>query len=434
MGKTISRRSLTAMQSPSLFDRFADGVTDLSRRWGRQGWPIFLMLFTFILATQLSLPLNAQSHRHSPSPPQPPMPKSEIRGVWLTNVDSDVLFRPEQVESAVKTLSDMNFNTLYPTVWNWGYTLYPSAVAKETIGLAIDPHEGLKERDMLREVMTLAHQKKLTVIPWFEFGFMAPADSILAKRHPQWLTQRQDQSTIWLEGNTHKRVWLNPLNSEVQALITNLVVEILQNYDVDGIQFDDHFGYPSDFGYDPYTVGLYRQEHDGQAPPADPQDPEWVQWRADKITDYMEQLAKTIRQVKPKALISLSPNPQDFSLNSYLLDWAEWERRGFVDELVLQVYRFDLKDFQRELSQMAVQTAKQKIPFAVGILSGLKGRPVTLQQIQAQVSAAREQKFNGVSFFFYESLWNFGQESAKERQAAFKSIFPQPVPRPVRPV
>jgi len=30
------------------------------------------------------------------------------------------------------------------------------------------------------------------VIPWFEFGFMAPADSDLAKRHPDWLTSRRD--------------------------------------------------------------------------------------------------------------------------------------------------------------------------------------------------------------------------------------------------
>jgi uncharacterized lipoprotein YddW (UPF0748 family) len=419
------------MQSPSRFDHFADGVVSLSRRWGRPGWLIFLIIFTFILVTQL--PLNAQqSHHHRPA--QAVMPTSEIRGVWLTNVDSEVLFGSQKVESAVKTLSEMNFNTLYPTVWNWGYTLYPSAIAQKTIGVANDPHEGLKGRDMLREVSTLGHKKSMTVIPWFEFGFMAPADSTLAQRYPQWLTQRQDRSTVWLEGNTHKRVWLNPLHPEVQALITNLVVEILQNYETDGIQFDDHFGYPSDFGYDSYTVNLYRQEHGNKAPPSNPQDPEWIQWRADKITSYMTQLAKTIRQIKPKAIISLSPNPQDFSLSSYLLDWAEWERRGLVDELVLQVYRFDLKDFQRELNHMAVQTAKQKIPFAVGILSGLKGRPVTLSQIQDQVAAAREQKFNGVSFFFFESLWNFGQESVKERQAAFKSIFPQPVPRPVRPV
>jgi uncharacterized lipoprotein YddW (UPF0748 family) len=104
-----------------------------------------------------------------------------------------------------------------------------------------------------------------------------------------------------------------------------------------------------------------------------------------------------------------------------------------IDELVLQVYRFDLQAFRREISDISVQVAQNKIPFAVGILSGLKGRPVPIQQIKAQVSEARRQNLKGVSFFFYESLWNLGKESAQDRQIAFQNLFAQPVPRPIRP-
>ncbi len=63
-----------------------------------------------------------------------PVPEQELRGVWLTNIDSQVLFSTEALESAVNRLADLNFNTLYPTVWNWGYTLYPSATARREIG------------------------------------------------------------------------------------------------------------------------------------------------------------------------------------------------------------------------------------------------------------------------------------------------------------
>ena len=113
----------------------------------------------------------------------------------------------------------------------------------------------------------------MSVIPWFEFGFMAPADSELARRYPEWLTSRQDGSTIWWEGKTHQRVWLNPLRPEVQRFMTDLIVEIVSNYDIDGIQLDDHFGYPSELGYDDYTVSLYRNEHNGEFPPTDPKKP-----------------------------------------------------------------------------------------------------------------------------------------------------------------
>lgn len=40
----------------------------------------------------------------------------------------------------------------------------------------------------------------------------------------------------------------------------DLVVEICSRYQVDGIQFDDHLALPKDFGYDAYTVILYREE------------------------------------------------------------------------------------------------------------------------------------------------------------------------------
>ncbi|HAC65875.1 MAG TPA: hypothetical protein DCF68_20670, partial [Cyanothece sp. UBA12306] len=55
---------------------------------------------------------------------------------------------------------------------------------------------------------------------------------------------------------------------------------------------------------------------------------------------------------------------------------------------------------------------------------------VSMKQITKQVETTRQQKFAGVSFFFYESLWNFGIESPKERKIKLKKIFPNLVDRP----
>ncbi|MEC4804270.1 MAG: family 10 glycosylhydrolase [Jaaginema sp. PMC 1079.18] len=363
--------------------------------------------------------------------PQPPTAqKPELRGVWLTNIDSDVLFSQGGLRNAIATLDQLNFNTLYPTVWNWGYTLYPSQVAQQAYGIELDPAPGLQNRDMLQEIIAEGHQRNMAVIPWFEFGFMAPADSTLAQTHPQWLTQRRNGETIWLEGGVHERVWLNPLRPDVQQFITNLAVEIVSKYDVDGIQFDDHFGFPSDFGYDEFTVNLYRQEHNNQNPPADPKNAEWIRWRADKITDFMGNLFTAIKAANPQAIISLSPNPQEFSLESYLLDWQTWERKGLIEELIVQIYRNDNDRFQAELAHSSMQQSKNHIPVAVGVLSGLKGRFVPLPQIESQVKIVRDRGFAGVSFFFYESLWNYADETPTQRQAALQQLFSRDAPRP----
>ncbi|MEA5464313.1 glycoside hydrolase family 10 protein [Leptothoe sp. PORK10 BA2] len=375
-------------------------------------------------------------------PPQA-APQREIRGAWLTNIDSQVLFSRPNLESGLQRLASLNFNTVYPTVWNWGYTLYPSAVAQRTFGYqqglypdldntgerneALEAAQG--DRDMLQELISLAHPLGLRVIPWFEFGFMAPADSALARSHPEWLTQKADGSTVTPEGS-HGRVWLNPFHPEVQQFMLDMVSELAANYPIDGFQVDDHFGLPVVYGYDPYTVSLYRQEHRGQAPPQDIYDAAWTRWRADKITAVMERTFAAVKARQPRAVLSVSPNPHEFAYKYFLQDWDTWVNRGYVEELIVQLYRSDLGRFVWEMNRSPAQAARRHIPTAVGVLSGLRGRPVPMARIQEQVRAIRDRSYAGVSFFFYESLWWSDTETLEQRQQSLRQLFPSKVPAP----
>ncbi|HIK03912.1 MAG TPA: glycoside hydrolase family 10 protein [Trichormus sp. M33_DOE_039] len=395
------------------------------QHFNKKSKPVFLavmLLLSAVATVILSLPLNAQITPNSPL-------ASELRGVWLTNIDSDVLFERDRLQKALQKLDELNFNTVYPAVWNWGYTLYPSQVAAKVIGRSLDPTPGLQGRDILKEMVTEGHKQGLTIIPWFEFGFMAPADSLLAKNRPQWLTNRSNGTRIVKEG-THDRVWLSPFRPDVQQFIQDLIVEIVKKYDIDGIQFDDHFGLPSELGYDAYTVALYKKEHRGQAPSKNPKDPEWVRWRASKITDFMKRVFTAIKAAKKDCLVSVAPNPQRFSYEYFLADWQKWERMGLIEELVLQIYRDDINVFVKELEYPEVKAAQKHIPVSIGILTGLKNKPITMQQIQTQVQKTRDRNFAGVSFFFYETLWNLTKEKPLERQASLQKIFSTPAKYP----
>jgi uncharacterized lipoprotein YddW (UPF0748 family) len=142
----------------------------------------FLLSFGLALALMVRFPFAVSAQTALADASSQP---TEIRGVWLTNVDSDVLFSKDSLRQAVRRLDRLNFNTVYPTVWNGGYTLYPSKVAKEAFGQEMDPEPGLQGRDMLKEAIDLSHSRGLSVLPWFEFGLMAPADSELVRRHPE---------------------------------------------------------------------------------------------------------------------------------------------------------------------------------------------------------------------------------------------------------
>ncbi|GAB1545102.1 glycoside hydrolase family 10 protein [Scytonema sp. NUACC21] len=407
---------------------------------------IYFICLGFALSTLLfSLPFTSVSSQNvnSPSP-------GEIRGVWLTNVGSGVLFVPWGINRALSQLSALKFNTVYPVVWNRGHTFYKSALLKQEIGLDTQPllkltHSG---GDALATIVKLGSQKKLRVIPWFEYGLMLPANSALARYHPDWLTTEisgvpfiedtlpeagtgKVKLSAWQQfislHTVKKLVWLNPLHPKVKEFIKGLILEVVTNYDVDGIQLDDHFGMPVNLGYDSFSIKLYQQEHEGQKPPLDPFDPEWMRWRSDKITIFMQEIVESVKAVKPSIQISLSPNSQRFAYKYYLQDWESWVNNNLIDELVLQVYRHNQNSFLAELAEPAVQNTRRKIPVSVGIITGTWGNPVNIRQIREQVKVVKEQNFNGVSFFYWETLWSYmTPESPQQRRKAFLEMFPVP--------
>ncbi len=159
------------------FDTFANKLVQFSQEKGRVSWLIFLFILALTFVAITPFPGHSRQLAQSELRQCQGDTRTELRGVWLTNIDSDVLFENRKTAEAVSLLAEANFNTLYPTVWNWGYTLYPSKVSESITGLALDPTEGLQNRDILKEIVREGHKKGMSVIPWFEFGFMSPADA-----------------------------------------------------------------------------------------------------------------------------------------------------------------------------------------------------------------------------------------------------------------
>lgn len=333
------------------------------------------------------------------SQPPAPAPAQPLRAVWFTLNDMGTLRDGPKLEEAVRQLGRLGFTTLYPVVWNGGYTYSASTVTQQR-QLQSFTLRGLQGQDPLAELIRLARAQGMQVLPWFEFGFMAPPTSELALRHPQWLTQKRDGGTTSMSA-AGEVVWLNPFRPEVQQLLIDLMVDVVRLYDVDGVQFDDHFSLPNAFGYDPFTRALYRKET-GRAVPANPQDAAWVRWRADKLTAFLRRLRTALKTQNPRLIFSLSPNYADFAYKLQLQDWRAWVKAGLVDEVVVQLYRPDLESFTAELGRP--EFAETKVPMAVALMAGQRQRPSDLLLLQGKVAAARQRGL-GVAFFHYAPLW-----------------------------
>jgi uncharacterized lipoprotein YddW (UPF0748 family) len=99
-----------------------------------------------------------------------------------------------------------------------------------------------------------------------------------------------------------------------------------------------------------------------------------------------------------------------------------------VDELLVQVYRWDMNSFTDQILRPEIQMAQTQIPVGLGIMPGVRNRPMPMSMIQSQVTRATDQEL-GVAFFYYETLWHDAPEPVEERQAHFRDLFSTPASR-----
>jgi uncharacterized lipoprotein YddW (UPF0748 family) len=331
-----------------------------------------------------------------------------IKGVWLTNVDSQVLGSRANLVAGLNRLHQLGFNTIYPCVWQRGFTLYPSSIARDWTGEAVMPNSPFVGRDLLAEIIEIATPLQLRVIPWFEYGLMVPPQSSIASQFPELISidrRGSQQRIISASGKPDPQLWLNPCLPQVQDLMVDLITDLVRRYPVAGIQLDDHFGLPIELGFDRFTQDLFKQQR-GQIAPTNHHDRIWIDWGCGVVTALLDRIARSVKSTRPNCFISVSPNPLDFSRRNYLADWQIWQQQGLIGELVLQVYRDNLFAFNTELNKPEITAIRQKIPTSIGILTGLKGKPVADELIKQQAKATLDRGFAGVSYFFYQTVFD----------------------------
>lgn len=344
----------------------------------------------------------------------------ELRGVWMTNYGAALMYYTTRLDEVVAHLAQHRLNTLYPAVWNRGYTLHSSQIALEAGSKSRDPLTSLPLlpfQDKLWGLVHQAHRQHLRLIPWFEYGLILPVRSPIAQKHPDWLSMTQSGH----KGNG----WLNPFHPQVQQFLTDLIVEVVQRYPVDGIQLDDHFGLPIEFGYDPYTIKLYQADHHGAKPPSNPADEEWIAWRAERLTQLMAHITKAVKAKRHRAVVSLSPHAPNFAYHKYLQDWRRWVNLGLVDEVVVQVYRQDLAALKEQLHNGGFRPLLHQMPISVGLYTGPILAAKQIHNLGSEVEAVRGAGYKGVSFFCWETtFWLFKGSPEKQVKQTFLKLFP----------
>ena len=195
---------------------------------------LFLSII-IILSTGINFKIDATSN--------------DFQAAWLTTAWSVDWPKTKNNPSAQKqelieildTLKDTGINTIMFQVRPYGDAMYKSNInpwSKELTGVqGKDPGY-----DPLAFVIQEAHKRGIKVHAWLNpYRVISSGTDInvLTSNHP---ARKNPSLLIENRGG----MYYNPELQQVKDLISDTVGEIVSNYDIDGIVFDDYF-YPTDY-------------------------------------------------------------------------------------------------------------------------------------------------------------------------------------------
>ena len=366
-------------------------------------FPTYLLLYSLIpISTSSSNPKTPNLRTQNPNNTNN---KTPMRGVWLPTSGTEVPYTVEGIKSVIQKCKDIGVNSIFFSVWGQSMTnFHPSTqfTAKYPF-IRMNPKFTIDSLDIL---IRMGGAENIYIYAWFEYGFATTYDNstggpiIMAK--PTW-GGRDSQGNLLTK---NKFQWMNSLDPEVQEFMVDLMVDVVENYGVVGIQGDDRFpAMPSEGGYDAYTVAQYKEEHNGDSPPEDYSDGDWIDWRCNILNVYMGLVYNTFNNKGIR--VTMAPSVYPWSKEQYLQDWPNWINNNNVDYIIPQVYRYTISSYKSTVSSNYAQilSSLNKQKFCVGVLVGIGGDTTkNVGILEESLEYNREEGINGEIIFYYESL------------------------------
>ncbi|WP_197336594.1 glycoside hydrolase family 10 protein, partial [Paenibacillus larvae] len=194
--------------------------------------------------------------------------------------------------------------------------------------------------DPLAFMVEEAHKRNLEFHAWFNPYRISTQSSLdkLSANHPA----RQHPDWVVTYGG---RLYFNPGLPEVKQYITNSVLEVVRNYDIDSVHLDDYF-YPYPVSGEEFPDdAAFRTYGNGFSSKAD--------WRRDNVNQLVRDLSHEIKSAKTYVKFGISPfgvwrnkssdpNGSDTrALSSYEAQFADtrkWVKEEWLDYIAPQVY------------------------------------------------------------------------------------------------
>ncbi len=347
-----------------------------------------------ILLFAIAINLNAQIER-------------ETRAVWLTtNHRLDwppPIYNSEKQKNALIEILDnikaKNLNTVYFQVRSNGTVLFQSSF--EPLSPYITGEvDGSADYDPLKFAIEQAHKRGLEIHAWLNMinVFSSSEEKILSnpnhiyKRKPEWVIEdfRDGVKTYWLDAGL----------PEVRDFLSDMILEMVENYNVDGVHLD-YLRYPGknfddDFSFNVYGKGLLKDD-----------------WRRANLDQLVEDINKKIKLVRPNVKLGAAP----IGIYKRVKGMAGWEsyyelyqdsygwlNKGIIDYVAPQIYW----GIEENPSFTIVAKDWKQNSAGKNVVLGIAAyKDNVKKEIEEQIKISRDIKSSGIAFFRYEHIKDY---------------------------
>jgi len=275
-------------------------------------------ILTFVLAAVIAVSIFSS----------PAAADDEMRAAWMAtvyNIDFPTVKYDKAAQKAefvdkLDYLESLGINTVFVQVRPKGDALYESDINPWSDVLTGEQGK-YPGYDPLEFMIEEVHERDMEIHAWlnpYRVTTSGTDVSVLAEGHPA------KENPHWLIDDGSKLTY-DPSSDDVKEHICDTVHEIVENYDVDGIHFDDYF-YPA--GY-PLRMGETAQE------------------RIEHVSETIEMVYETVHRYGEDVVFGVSPmgicvNGAGFSgtqsTDHVYADPREWIEGEYIDYIIPQVY------------------------------------------------------------------------------------------------
>ncbi len=335
------------------------------------------------------------------------------RAIWVSYYEvSELDYRSQSAfdksyNQLLKHVKEYKINTVIVHVRAFSDALYNSSIYPFSSYMS---NQKSLSFDPLEEMVKLTHEAGLKFEAWINpYRIAFNEKSLNQFKNSKYKSLLNTDHVIHCGNNTYI---FNPASENARNLIVDGVEEIVENYDVDGIHFDDYF----------YIDGSYGDTSKEE--------------RKENVNALIKEVYTTIKKINDDVTFGISPQGNYENCMNHGADIDTWlKEAGYIDYLMPQIYWSNDYDGTKLFSKRAKQFAGLKRKSNVSLYAGLalynSGKDMTKDQgwsksytnISEQVDILDDYGYKGYSLFSYSSLET--DEGIKEMNALLQDHMTQ---------